>query len=84
MTGTIWIDFEPRGDALPRILGLVEADGYALREIRVIPCRGERRSTLLLDLADRGRGDLMELERRLGRLDETLTVIASAPARAAR
>lgn len=83
MIGSMAIDFRPGDGALPRILQLIDREGFPLLGIRLIPCHGAGRCTLRLDLGGRAFGpQLQALEERLLALEDTIEVIHHAEAAA--
>lgn len=79
MIGSIAIDFRPEDGAARRILETIEAEGFALRGLRLIPCPNQERSTLQLDLcASRPGLALDRLEHQLAALEATVAVIHRA------
>ena len=76
MIGCLSIDFRPSGNSLPRLLEIIDAEDFALRGLRVLPCAGEERSTLRLDIGGcPSRPRLDALERRLRACEQVIDVI---------
>jgi len=82
MNGCIAIDFRPGGEAMPRILGVIDERGFALRGLHLIPSCAER-WTLHVDLDGwSARPQLEALEAELQRLGDIIAVIHNAHAHA--
>lgn len=78
MNGCIAIDFRPGGEAMPRILGVIDERGFALRGLHLIPSCAER-WTLHIDLEGwTARPQLVALEQELQRLGDIIDVIHNA------
>lgn len=80
MIESIAIDFRPgEGTIVPKILTLVDQEGFALRGLRLVPTHGCDRATLRIDVGDSpSRARLQLLEDRLVSFEEVIEVIHRA------
>jgi acetolactate synthase regulatory subunit len=79
MIESIAIDFRPGETVVPRILTLVDREGFSLRGLRLVPTRGCDRATLRIDVGDSpSRAQLQLLEDQLASFDEIIEVIHRA------
>ena len=76
MIGCIAIEFTPGGDTLPRMLAVFDREEFALRGLRLMPCAGEGRATLRLDIGGRPSPPRVKaLERQLRAVHPSVEVI---------
>lgn len=77
MIGCIDIEFRPQRETIPKILGIIDEQGYTLRGIRLIP--GAERGTLKVDIGGcRATPEVLALADKLLALDDTVSVIHGA------
>jgi hypothetical protein len=66
MICNLWIEFQPEQCSTDKLLQTIEAAGFGVHGMRLIPGNRVRRSALTVDIADCGdRAGVAELERTL-------------------
>lgn len=79
MIGCIDIEFRPGKDVVPRILEIIDEQGFTLRGLRLIPCCDPKRSTLKVDLGTCSASpEMVALSDLLIRLTGAISVIHGA------
>ncbi|MDB5697902.1 MAG: hypothetical protein JWN69_706 [Alphaproteobacteria bacterium] len=82
MSDCIHVEFQPDTTAVPNILEVIGDAGFWLRGLRLIPCGGEQRATLTVELDGYGDGcELDALRDDLLRLESIIEVIHRAKSR---
>jgi hypothetical protein len=82
MSDCIHVEFQPATMAVPNILEVIGDSGFWLRGLRLIPCGGEQRATLTVELDGYSeRSELSTLRDDLLRLESIIEVIHRAQPR---
>ena len=77
----ISIDFRPGSEAVPKILDMVDQEGFTLRGLRLVPTRACDRATLRLDLGNCPSRDALDMfGDQLSSLDEIIEPRRMRPA----